>query len=258
MDFPNKENLVKQAQKLLNIQETGKADYLTWRAIGDFVGIETKDLWPYSLIRNTQKQLGLLDDGEDGKLTWGKIVEVLTHNAPEQIVPKKGKYKETVKPSPQTNGQYAQKIIPKAIVMHDSAGAYLGSIDWTSRITNPKTGKRLYASYHCIIKRNGERTILNLDNNRAFHAGASSFKGKSSLNLWSIGVAFEQDSHTRPLEDSAIESAIEYILPRMKKWGITPEYVTDHRTVSPNRKVDLKKEEFEKFHAALTKAWQNY
>jgi nitrogen regulatory protein PII-like uncharacterized protein len=41
----------------------------------------------------------------------------------------------------------------------------------------------------------------------------------------------------------------------MKKWGITPEWVTDHRTVSPNRKVDLKKEEFEKVMAALKAKW---
>ncbi|MGK3946570.1 N-acetylmuramoyl-L-alanine amidase, partial [Streptomyces caeruleatus] len=79
------------------------------------------------------------------------------------------------------------------------------------------------------------------------------FKGESSLNSWSIGVSFERDSHTEPLQKEAIESALEYIIPRMKKWGITPEYVTDHRTIAPNRKVDLKKEEFEKFHAELVK-----
>jgi len=52
-----------------------------------------------------------------------------------------------------------------------------------------------------------------------------------------------------------MESALEYIIPRMKKWGITPDMVTDHRTVSPGRKVDLKKEEFEKFHALLRKKY---
>jgi N-acetyl-anhydromuramyl-L-alanine amidase AmpD len=175
--------------------------------------------------------------------------------APTDTKPSKGKYLESVKLSPQTNGQYAQKIKPAAIVLHDTGGNYLGSIDWTSKVVNPDTGKRLYASYHCIVARDGRRTITNHDDNRAYHAGASSFKGKSGLNQWSIGVAFERDSHSEPLQEAAMESALEYIIPRMKKWGITPDMVTDHRTVSPGRKVDLKKEEFEKFHALLRKKY---
>lgn len=162
-------------------------------------------------------------------------------------------YPETVKLSAQTNGPYARKIKPEAIVLHDTLGNYEGSIHWTNLIINPKTGKRLYASYHCIIARDGRRTITNNDDNRAYHAGASSFKGRSSLNGWSIGVAFERSSHTEPLQPAAIESALQYIIPRMKKWGISPDRVTDHRTVSPNRKSDLKKEEFEKFHRELVK-----
>ena len=168
------------------------------------------------------------------------------------------KYLETVRLSPQTNGQYAQKIRPTAIVMHDTGGNYLGSIEWTSNIFYPKTNKRLYASYHCIVARDGRRTITNHDDNRAYHAGSSSFNSRSGLNNWSIGVAFERDSHKEPLQENAMLSAIEYMLPLMKKWKITPAMVTDHRTISPGRKVDLKKEEFEKFHALLVKKYKNY
>jgi N-acetyl-anhydromuramyl-L-alanine amidase AmpD len=178
----------------------------------------------------------------------------IEHAAPAPK-PTNGKYRETVKLSPQTNGQYAQKIKPTAIVMHDTGGNYLGSIEWTSNVYYPGTTKRLYASYHCIVARDGRRTITNPDDNRAYHAGASIFNSRSSLNNWSIGVAFERDSHKEPLQEAAMESALEYIIPRMKKWGITPDMVTDHRTVSPNRKVDLKKEEFEKFHALLKKRY---
>jgi len=163
------------------------------------------------------------------------------------------KHQETIALSPQTNGPYSCKIRPKAIVMHDTEGNYNGSIDWTSRIINPSTGKRLYASYHCIIARDGRRTITNRDDNRAYHAGASSFKGKSSLNNWAIGIAFERSSNTEPLQPSAIESAIEYILPIMKKWDISVDMVTDHRTIAPNRKTDLNPKEFAKFHEELKK-----
>ena len=163
------------------------------------------------------------------------------------------KYPEKIALSPQTNGPYARKITPRAIVMHDTEGNYSGSIDWTSRIINPSNGARLYASYHCIVARDGRRTITNRDDNRAYHAGTSTFKGEHSLNNWSIGVAFERSSYTEPLQAAAIESALEYIVPLMKKWGITPDMVTDHRTVSPNRKRDLNPKEFAKFHEALKK-----
>ena len=176
--------------------------------------------------------------------------------APKTVPLSGGKYPETVKLSPQTNGKYAQKIKPQAIVLHHTNGSGDGSISWCSRIYTPE-GKRLYASYHVIIKRNGERTVLNNDDNRAYHSGESIFKGRKSLNSWSIGVAFERDTYTEPLQDAAIESAIEYILPRMKKWGITPEWVTDHRTIAPNRKVDLKKEEFERFWLRLKKSYES-
>jgi N-acetyl-anhydromuramyl-L-alanine amidase AmpD len=167
------------------------------------------------------------------------------------------KFLETIKLSPQTNGQYAQKIKPTAIVMHDTGGNYLGSIDWTSNIFYPNSKRHLYASYHCIIARDGRRTITNHDDNRAYHAGKSIFNSRTGLNNWSIGVAFERDSHKEPLQEDAMLSAIEYMLPLMKKWKIVPDMVTDHRSVSPGRKVDLKKEEFEKFHALLKKHYNN-
>jgi hypothetical protein len=257
MDFPEREQKVKTAQRLLNLKEDGIAGIATWGAIRTFMGISSQYSAISSIIRQTQKLFGLVEDGKDGPATWNKILEVLSPETPQLVAPSSGKYKETTKLTPQTNGPYSQTITPKAIVLHDTAGNYEGSIDWTSKIINPQTGKRLYASYHVIIKRNGERTITNLDNNRAYHAGASSFKGRKSLNLWSIGVAFERDSHTEPLQKEAIESAIEYVIPRMKKWGITPDWVTDHRTVSPDRKQDLKKQEFEKFHAALVNNFKN-
>jgi N-acetyl-anhydromuramyl-L-alanine amidase AmpD len=188
---------------------------------------------------------------------FSKILDIFSKKDPNKqrakIEMSLNKYPETIKLSAQTNGPYAQKITPSAIVLHDTCGNYLGSIDWTNRVYNPETKERLYASYHCIVARDGRRTITNMDDNRAYHAGASSFKGRPSLNSWAIGVAFERDSHTEPLQDAAIESALEYILPRMKKWGISPDFITDHRTISPNRKVDLKKEEFEKVLTQIKK-----
>ncbi len=106
-------------------------------------------------------------------------------------------------------------------------------------------------SYHCIIKRDGERTILAGDNQRAWHAGKSFWRGRPDLNSWSLGVAFEGDTYKEPLSKEMIESAIEYLVPRMKKLSLTIKDVTDHRTVSPNRKNDLKPSEFDRFMQEL-------
>lgn len=163
---------------------------------------------------------------------------------------------ETVKFSAQTNGPYKQAIVPKAIVLHHTDGAYSGSVDWTGRVIDPGTGKRLYASYHCIIARDGRRTVTNPDTNRAYHAGTSVFKGRASLNHWSLGVAWEGNTHQTPLSDAAIDSALEYMIPRMKKLGITPDWVTDHRTVAPKRKTDLAPDQLARFMDKLKAVWK--
>ena len=195
-----------------------------------------------SFFSKLASQFGLKKDLSDSSSIESKTFDKMSNKYPEQMAL-----------SPQTNGPYARKIQPKAIVMHDTEGNYSGSIDWTSRVNNPSTGQRLYASYHCIIARDGRRTVTNRDDNRAYHAGISSFKGMKSLNNFAIGVAFERSSYSEPLQAAAIESAIEYIVPLMKKWDISIDMVTDHRTIAPNRKKDLNPKEFTKFHEALKK-----
>jgi len=48
-----------------------------------------------------------------------------------------------------------------------------------------------------------------------------------------------------------INSAIEYLVPRMKKLSLSIKDITDHRTVSPNRKNDLNPTEYNRFMEAL-------
>ena len=48
-------------------------------------------------------------------------------------------------------------------------------------------------------------------------------------------------------------SMAEYLVPVMRQYGLTLDDVTDHRTVSPGRKDDLKPSEFARFKAYLAK-----
>jgi len=255
MDF---NNIIRNVQRLLGVTVDGVAGKMTWRVIegritGNNLGINNTQR-----IINVQRFLKLKDDGVAGQITWNAILNALSNDSTvAPVVEQNGEYSESIRLSKQTNGEYAQRITPTAIVLHHTSGNYEGSIEWTNRIFN-ESGGRLYGSYHCIIARDGRRTITNLDNNRAYHAGRSSFKGRSGLNNWSLGVAWERNTYNEPLSNAAIESALEYILPRMKKWGIAPDNVTDHRTVAPNRKDDIAPKEYEKFMKILRERWKNY
>jgi N-acetyl-anhydromuramyl-L-alanine amidase AmpD len=158
--------------------------------------------------------------------------------------PEKKNYRETKVTTPNKS---SKKIHPQAIVLHHSGGSYNGGVSW---IKNPASK----VSYHCLIARDGRRTVFGKDTDRMWHAGVSSYKGRRDANSWSIGVSFEGDSNKEPLSEEMIESAIEYIKPRMEEWGIKMDMVLDHRIVSSPRKNDLNPEEYRKFITRLKKA----
>jgi N-acetylmuramoyl-L-alanine amidase len=106
-------------------------------------------------------------------------------------------------------------------------------------------------SYHAIIARDGKRTVLADPDERTWHAGVSSWRGKKDLNSWSVGAAFEGDTNTRQLGEPEMASMAEYLVPLMKRYGLTLADVTDHRTVSPGRKDDLAASELARFKAYL-------
>jgi AmpD protein len=94
-------------------------------------------------------------------------------------------------------------------------------------------------SYHVVVAKDGRRTVLADPDERTWHAGKSEWRGRKDLNSWSIGAAFEGDTNTRQLGEDELASMAEYLLPLMKRYGLTVADVTDHRTVAPGRKDDL-------------------
>ncbi len=108
-------------------------------------------------------------------------------------------------------------------------------------------------SYHAIVGKDGRRTVLADPDERTWHAGVSSWRGKKDLNSWSIGAAFEGDTNKRELSEPEMASMAEYLVPLMKRYGLTLADVTDHRTVSPGRKDDLAAGELARFKDYLSK-----
>jgi N-acetyl-anhydromuramyl-L-alanine amidase AmpD len=106
---------------------------------------------------------------------------------------------------------------------------------------------RSKVSYHAIVARDGRRTVLADPDERTWHAGVSSWRGKRDLNSWAIGAAFEGDTNKRELGEAEMASMAEYLLPIMQRYDLTLADVTDHRTVSLGRKDDLAAGELARF-----------
>lgn len=138
-------------------------------------------------------------------------------------------------------------IKPEAIVLHHSDGSYRGGVAW---IADPKSK----VSYHVLISRDGRRTVFANDTDRCWHAGVSSWQGRRDLNSWSLGVAWEGNTYEMPLGEDAMASAIEYLAPRMKKWGIPMNMVVTHQQVAPTRKTDISPGDAARFKTRLKAA----
>jgi N-acetyl-anhydromuramyl-L-alanine amidase AmpD len=143
-----------------------------------------------------------------------------------------------------TPNKGSKVIIPEAVVLHHSDGSYRGGVAW---ISNPASK----VSYHVLIARDGRRTVFCSDTERAWHAGRSNWMGRPDLNSWSLGLAWEGNTYDYPLGDDAMASAIEYLVPRMKKWGIPLSLVVTHQQVSPSRKTDISPGDAARFKTRL-------
>ena len=143
-----------------------------------------------------------------------------------------------------TPNKGSQPIKPEAIVLHHSDGSYRGGVEW---IANPASK----VSYHVLISRDGRRTVFANDTDRCWHAGKSNWMGRPDLNSWSLGLAWEGNTYELPLGEDAMASAIEYLAPRMKKWGIPMNMVVTHQQVAPTRKTDISPGDAARFKTRL-------
>lgn len=128
-------------------------------------------------------------------------------------------------------------IKPQGIVFHHSCGGLEGTIDWCCK-------KESKVSYHYVIAENGDVYELASPTSRAWHAGASSFKGRNDCNSYMIGIAFTGDTYKRSLTVQEVETARELVKSLVNQFNISPDMITDHRTVSPGRKDDLNPTQF--------------
>lgn len=142
---------------------------------------------------------------------------------------KRNGMKETFKQTPNIS---ARKIEPEGIILHHTAGSYDGSVSWC---LNPDSK----VSYHCIVDKNGDRTILAKDCQRAWHAGKSSYKGRKDCNSYMLGISVSGDTNKRELTDEETKSVAKWCIEKMVKHSISINKITTHAVVSPGRKFDV-------------------
>lgn len=162
------------------------------------------------------------------------------------------KYSETVMLTP--NYSKRVSIKPLGVVFHHSCGSWEGDIGWIMNSSNPSKG--IYASYHCLIKQNGDRVIFGDDTRRMWHAGKSNWSGKNSCNEFMLGCAFSGSTYPNDkfgalLNGDQINSALEWLEPRWEKWKFSLPWIADHRQISPGRKNDLNPTEWVKLYDAI-------
>lgn len=96
----------------------------------------------------------------------------------------------------------------------------------------------LRVSAHCLIDRDGEVTQFVSFRDRAWHAGRSTFAGRSECNDFSIGIELEGADHT-PYTDAQYHSLTEITRLLLKQYpALTGEHIVGHCDIAPARKTD--------------------
>lgn len=133
-------------------------------------------------------------------------------------------------PSP-NHGPRRDGLTPDLIVLHytamKSAAAAL------ERLCDPSAE----VSAHYLI--GGDGTIWQMvdEKDRAWHAGAGSWRGLEDINSRSIGIELDNRGD-HPFSDLQM-SALEQLMPGIAdRWGMPPENVIAHSDMAPDRKFD--------------------
>lgn len=96
----------------------------------------------------------------------------------------------------------------------------------------------LEVSAHVLIRRDGEIVQYVPFQQRAWHAGVSSFKGYERCNDFSIGIELEgcDDKHFEEIQYQQLAELTREIMKRYP--GITAERIAGHSDIAPDRKTD--------------------
>lgn len=118
----------------------------------------------------------------------------------------------------------------KGFVLHHTGSLNDNMTSVTNTLTNKNSGK----STHVIIDTNGDRRVLADSDKVTFHAGLSRHKGRNYVNDFMQGIEFIGDTNKKDLTEEQIDSAIEYMMPYIKKNNLSLDDIVTHEMIRNN------------------------
>jgi N-acetylmuramoyl-L-alanine amidase len=125
--------------------------------------------------------------------------------------------------------------IPTLIVLHYTGMASgQAAVDW---LCNPDAK----VSCHYLVDVDGCVVQMVGEDQRAWHAGVSSWRGSIDINSASIGIEIQNVGHTGGLPEFPVvqmQNVALLCLDIMARHGMAPHHVVAHSDIAPGRKVD--------------------
>ncbi len=154
-------------------------------------------------------------------------------------------------PSPNFRETNGRKV--SCIVIHATAGGLTGSLE---ELCDPKpTHPKDRVSAHYVIDTNGDIYHLVLDQHIAWHAGISEWKGKDSVNVFSVGIELvNPDDGQTPYPKEQVYICAKLCKYLKTEFGIEDDDIVGHADVAPGRKPDPRGFDWDAFREALAAA----
>lgn len=131
-------------------------------------------------------------------------------------------YREVKYPTPNIT-QGRNRV--QGVVLHHTATFTVAQ----SLRTLTSSSKRV--SCHVLIGYDGTRYILAEPRQITHHAGQSILNGRLWCNNFTIGIEFQGCTNVAPLTNRQIASAVEYLKPLIKEYGISLDNIVTHEMV---------------------------
>ena len=114
---------------------------------------------------------------------------------------------------------------------------FTNQLDWNAH-DYYKTIEGAEVSAHFYIRRNGELWQFVSANDRAWHAGQSSFQGRRNCNDFSIGIELE-GTEDIPYTDAQYTQLAEVTAGLLHDYPhLSAQHITGHSDIAPGRKTD--------------------
>ncbi|MBO4822270.1 MAG: N-acetylmuramoyl-L-alanine amidase [Prevotella sp.] len=175
----------------------------------------------------------------------------------QMCLPEKNRYPEVSYPTPNIEPDTRNEVL--GVVLHHTAEPT------AERSLEILSSPKRKASTHVVIDYDGTRYVMAPPDSVTWHAGKSVLNGREACNFFTVGIEFQGNTVERPLTSDQVDSAIEYLKPIIKKYGIPLENIVTHEMVRkaykrlhPDERVydkcDITPAEYQRFMDALREA----